>query len=182
MKLIAKYNFQIYYRTLKLSSFEVFAICKINKRIRKYAYDTFFTNVAFRWQGCFHLKTYRGQHRSNHFRFIGVRNKVVVYIARWLSFLPSLLQLVRFQVLTAANKKLTAFWVVAPCSLVQVYRRFRGASCLHLKDIIGRTIIALVIQAASASETSVDFHQIHGAGSEKTATFMLQLLNSQKKK
>jgi hypothetical protein len=27
--------------------------------------------------------------------------------------------------------KMTVFWVVAPCSLVEVYRRFRGAFCLH---------------------------------------------------
>jgi hypothetical protein len=27
--------------------------------------------------------------------------------------------------------KMTDFWVVAPCSLIEVYRRFRGACCLH---------------------------------------------------
>jgi hypothetical protein len=27
--------------------------------------------------------------------------------------------------------KITDFWDVAPCSLVEVYRRFRGACCLH---------------------------------------------------
>jgi hypothetical protein len=37
---------------------------------------------------------------------------------------------VRFQVLTAASMKITIFWDVAPCSLVEVYRRFRGAYCL----------------------------------------------------
>jgi hypothetical protein len=29
------------------------------------------------------------------------------------------------------HKKVTALWVVAPCSLVEVYRRFEGAYCLH---------------------------------------------------
>jgi hypothetical protein len=38
---------------------------------------------------------------------------------------------VRNQVLTAASMKITIFWDVAPCSLVEVYRRFRGAFCLH---------------------------------------------------
>jgi hypothetical protein len=38
---------------------------------------------------------------------------------------------VRFQVLTAASMKIRAFWDVAPCSLVGVDRRFRGAYCLH---------------------------------------------------
>jgi hypothetical protein len=27
--------------------------------------------------------------------------------------------------------KMTVFWDVSPCSLVEVYRRFRGAYCLH---------------------------------------------------
>jgi hypothetical protein len=26
---------------------------------------------------------------------------------------------------------MTVFWIVVPCSLVEVYRRFRGACCLH---------------------------------------------------
>jgi hypothetical protein len=38
---------------------------------------------------------------------------------------------VRFQVLTAASMTMPVFWVVAPCSLVEVYRRFRGVCCLH---------------------------------------------------
>jgi hypothetical protein len=37
---------------------------------------------------------------------------------------------VRFQVLKAASTKKTVFWDFAPCSLVEVYRRFRGACCL----------------------------------------------------
>jgi hypothetical protein len=27
--------------------------------------------------------------------------------------------------------KMAVFWVVAPCSLVEVYQRFRGTCCLH---------------------------------------------------
>jgi hypothetical protein len=37
----------------------------------------------------------------------------------------------RFQVLTAASMKMAVFWVVTLCSLVEVYRHFRGAYCLH---------------------------------------------------
>jgi hypothetical protein len=29
--------------------------------------------------------------------------------------------------------KMTSFWDVPPCSLVEVYRRFRGACFLHLR-------------------------------------------------
>jgi hypothetical protein len=38
---------------------------------------------------------------------------------------------VRFQVLTAASMKMTVFWVVAPCSLVEVYWCFRSACYLN---------------------------------------------------
>jgi hypothetical protein len=41
------------------------------------------------------------------------------------------LEKVRFQVLTVASMKMTVFWNVALCSLVEVYRCFRGACCLH---------------------------------------------------
>jgi hypothetical protein len=37
----------------------------------------------------------------------------------------------KFQLLTAASMKITVFWDVAPYSLVEVYRRFKGAYCLH---------------------------------------------------
>jgi hypothetical protein len=38
---------------------------------------------------------------------------------------------VRFEVLTAASMKMTVFWFAAPRSLVEIYRLFRGACCLH---------------------------------------------------
>jgi hypothetical protein len=38
---------------------------------------------------------------------------------------------VGFEVLTAASMKTAVFWVVAPCSVVEVYQRFRDAYCLH---------------------------------------------------
>jgi hypothetical protein len=38
---------------------------------------------------------------------------------------------VGFEVLTAVRTKMAVFWVVAPCSLVEVYQLFRGPCCLH---------------------------------------------------
>jgi hypothetical protein len=38
---------------------------------------------------------------------------------------------VRLEVLTAASTKMAVLRVVQPCSLVEVYRRFRGACYLH---------------------------------------------------
>jgi hypothetical protein len=37
----------------------------------------------------------------------------------------------RFQVLTARNVKMAAFWNTAQCSVVEADRRFRGAYCLR---------------------------------------------------
>jgi hypothetical protein len=51
---------------------------------------------------------------------------------------------VRFEILTTASMKMAVFWVVALYSLVEVYRRFRGA--------------ALMVGAASTSQTSVNFY------------------------
>jgi hypothetical protein len=42
--------------------------------------------------------------------------------------------LVGFEVLTAVSTKMAVFWVVAPCSLVEVYQRFRGLCCLQHQD------------------------------------------------
>jgi hypothetical protein len=38
---------------------------------------------------------------------------------------------VGFEVLTAVGTKMAVFWVVAPCSLVEIYQCFRGPCCLH---------------------------------------------------
>jgi hypothetical protein len=42
-------------------------------------------------------------------------------------------------------RKTAVFWVVAPCSLVEIYQRFRGR--------------ALMMEAARTSETLVNFYQ-----------------------
>jgi hypothetical protein len=56
-----------------------------------------------------------------------------------------------FEVFTAASMKMAVFWVVVPCSLVEVYQRFRGPCCLH--------IIALMMEASRTSVTLVNFYQ-----------------------
>jgi hypothetical protein len=43
------------------------------------------------------------------------------------------LYLVRSQGLTATSMEMAVFWDVAPCSLVHIKPRFRGAYCLHHK-------------------------------------------------
>jgi hypothetical protein len=36
--------------------------------------------------------------------------------------------------------KVTAFWDIAPCSLVAVDRRFEGVCCLHHQDYFNSTV------------------------------------------
>jgi hypothetical protein len=50
--------------------------------------------------------------------------------------------------------EVTVFWNVALCSLVEINLHFRGAYCLHYK-----AIIAIMMEAARNSETSVSFYQ-----------------------
>jgi hypothetical protein len=45
---------------------------------------------------------------------------------------------------------MAVFWVVEPCSLVEVYQRFRGVCCLHHQ---------LTMEAARTSETLVNLYQ-----------------------
>jgi hypothetical protein len=57
--------------------------------------------------------------------------------------------------------KTTAFWDVAPCTLMEVDRRFRGASCLHHQA----TNRPLKRRSTSTRQ--------HGAASQKAVIFVL---------
>jgi hypothetical protein len=57
---------------------------------------------------------------------------------------------VTFQVLKAARMDMTVFWEVAPCRLVEVYRRFSGAYY---------RAITLIMEAVSTSETTENFYE-----------------------
>jgi hypothetical protein len=56
-----------------------------------------------------------------------------------------------FQVLTAASMKMTVFWGVVLCSLIEIVHRFRGAYSLH-----GHRSDDGVV---STSETLVSFYE-----------------------
>jgi hypothetical protein len=43
---------------------------------------------------------------------------------------------VGFEVFTAMSMKMAVFWVVAPCSLVELYQRFKGPCCLHHQGLM----------------------------------------------
>jgi hypothetical protein len=45
------------------------------------------------------------------------------------------LRTVGFEVLTAVSTKMAVFWVVAPCSLVEVYRRFGGTAASIIRTM-----------------------------------------------
>jgi hypothetical protein len=46
---------------------------------------------------------------------------------------------IRLEVLTAVTMKMAVFWVVAPCTLIWVYRRFEDLYCLHHRGDWGNT-------------------------------------------
>jgi hypothetical protein len=54
---------------------------------------------------------------------------------------------------------MAVFWVVEPCSLVEVYQCFRGPCCRHHQGDEDPLLIALMIEAARTSETLVNFCQ-----------------------
>jgi hypothetical protein len=54
---------------------------------------------------------------------------------------------------------MAVFWVVASCSLVEVFRRFRGACCLHRQGDEWHWFIVLMMEAANTSETSENVYQ-----------------------
>jgi hypothetical protein len=70
---------------------------------------------------------------------------------------------VRFQVLMVVGVKITDFWDVAPCILVEVYGCFRGACCLHHQN-------AQMMGAANTSKTSAP---------QKTVIFRSSVLKQQ---
>jgi hypothetical protein len=51
----------------------------------------------------------------------------------------------RFQFLTAANKKFRVFWDVLPCSQIDVDRRFRGVCCLHHQGPEDSELLLIII-------------------------------------
>jgi hypothetical protein len=61
----------------------------------------------------------------------------------------------RFEILTVTSMKMAVFWDVAPCSLIDIDRRFRGAYCHHHQGLI-----------------------LHGATSQKTVIFITQMIKS----
>jgi hypothetical protein len=65
-------------------------------------------------------------------------------------------------VIKVTSQKLNSavFWVVAPCNLVEVYRRFRGACCLHHQGDDSVKKMSHRPDDGGMSETSVNFYQI----------------------
>jgi hypothetical protein len=51
-----------------------------------------------------------------------------------MSNISAMTDLVEISDSRSASMMMAVFWVVAPCSLVEVYRRFRSACCLHYQD------------------------------------------------
>jgi hypothetical protein len=76
---------------------------------------------------------------------------------------------VGLEVLTAASMQMAVFWIVAPCSLVEVYQRFRGTCCLHHQGTHSSPWWWRQQVPLKRWYTST---RIHGATTQKTAIFI----------
>jgi hypothetical protein len=71
---------------------------------------------------------------------------------------------------TNSKPEIAVFWFVAPCSLVEIYQRFRGPCCLHHQGDESccfhhqgdELLFVLMMEAARTSETLVNFYQTTG--------------------
>jgi hypothetical protein len=69
----------------------------------------------------------------------------------------------RLVVFDKVHKTQFVFWVVAPCSLVEVYQRFRGPCCLHHQgDDNQKTAIFVLTAVRASSPTKIQF-DLHAA-------------------
>jgi hypothetical protein len=62
--------------------------------------------------------------------------------------------------------KIIAFWDIAPCSLVEIDRRFRGVYCLHQGDGLWRQYASLKRRSTSV--------RLHGAVFQKAIILIYQ--------
>jgi hypothetical protein len=87
-------------------------------------------------QTCMHKHTHRHIHIHT---YIHIRTDGCVYVCMpffviYFICTETVYMYIGFEVLTTASMKMDVFWVVAPCSLVEVYQCFRGTRCLHHQD------------------------------------------------
>jgi hypothetical protein len=73
---------------------------------------------------------------------------------------------------TVCNLNTTVFWNVAPCSLVEIYRRFRGDYWVHRHPSPWWWRQQALLKRRSIST------RLHGATSQKTVIFMLASLRT----
>jgi hypothetical protein len=63
--------------------------------------------------------------------------------------------MVGFEVFTAVSMKMAVFWVVAPCSLVEFYQRFKGPCCLHHQGDIHISWQAFILYVINISNLTI---------------------------
>jgi hypothetical protein len=76
---------------------------------------------------------------------------------------------VRFQVLRAASTKMGVFWDVAPCSVVEFYKRFRDACCLDHQD--DQESSPWWCRQQAPLKRRYPSTGLHGATSQKTSSY-----------
>jgi hypothetical protein len=128
----------------------VYPTSEVLKGQSKSAVSCFIVNSVFSIGG---LQTAAGTNVS-YFRHIVYIFVYKAYRAQLKGLAQMKIFFVRFKVLTEASMKFRfVLWDVLPCKII-VDRRFRGVCCLHHHG--AASIIALMMEAARTSKTSVD--------------------------
>jgi hypothetical protein len=107
------------------------------KRTHVSKVDAFSLSVRrqVRLGGAVHLSTSRNSWRDISLTLIVRKRKCQAgYTECPKRYTTHLNVMLRFQDLTAISMKVTVFWDVVPCSLVESDRCFKGAYCLHYQD------------------------------------------------
>jgi hypothetical protein len=61
--------------------------------------------------------------------------------------------------------KMAVFWVVAPCSLVEVYQRFRGPCCLHHQgDEYPSIFVLTAVRTSNPTKSLYGYRKLHEPG------------------
>jgi TatD DNase family protein len=63
--------------------------------------------------------------------------------------------------------KMAVFWLVTPCSPVEVYQCFRGPICLLIL-----AALMMEVEVSGTSKTLINFYRLHSATILKTAIFI----------
>jgi hypothetical protein len=81
----------------------------------------------------------------------------------------------------AVSMKIAVVWVIAPCSLVEVYQRFRGPCCLHHQGVYDVLNCICIIQSCKlALKMRHDCHDVIITGYSHVTNITADVVSKEK--